>query len=128
MRNQLSRWDPFDDLRMMRNWMDRLTGNVPVGHRDDLGDLGSSLALDVIEKGDQIVVKAALPGVDPEDIDVNVRNGMLHINVETRDEQDVQDGDYLRHEYRYGRFSRSIQLPPNVDADNADAKFENGML
>lgn len=128
MPNQLMRWDPFDDFRQMRRMMERFIG-PSFGLQDlDVTTQGEALPLDVYEKGDQLVVKAALPGVDPNDIEVNVRDGVLHINAESRQEQDVREGDYLRHEYRYGRTSRSIQLPPDVDFDKAEANYEHGML
>jgi HSP20 family protein len=128
MANDLLRWDPMDELRQMRRWMDRLAP-APVRREEiEFGGLDEALPVDIYEKDDQIVVKTALPGVDPKDIQVDVTDGVLHIRAETKAEQDVNDADYHRREYRYGRFSRAFRLPPNVDTKAAKARFEHGML
>lgn len=129
MANDIIRWDPFDELRQMRQLMNRLVPFAPV-RRDEVefGGLDEALPVDIYEKDNAVVVKTALPGVDPNDIDVNVTDGVLHIRAETKAEQDVSDADYHRREYRYGRFSRSFRLPPNLDASKATAEYQHGML
>jgi HSP20 family protein len=125
-----NRFDPFDDLRNLRRMMERMMGGgLPLQQGDvEFGGLDEPLPVDVFEKDNQIIVKAALPGVDPKDVDIRVTDGILHIRAETRDEKDVNDEHYHRHEYRYGRFSRSFRLPPNLDHSKAEAHYENGML
>jgi HSP20 family protein len=126
-----SRFDPFDDLRNMRRVLDRFMGGTfPLVAREDVefGGLEEPLPVDVFERGNEVIVKAALPGVDPKDVDIRVTDGILHIRAETKDEQDVQTENYHRHEYRYGRFARSFRLPPNLDTTKAEAKYDNGML
>lgn len=128
MANDLLRWDPMDELRQMRRFMDRVVPGVVRREEVEFGGLDEALPVDIFEKDNQIIVKTALPGVDPKDIQVDVTDGVLHIRAETKAEKDVNDVDYHRREYRYGRFSRAFRLPPNVDASKAVAKFEHGML
>ena len=77
----------------------------------------------------QYVVRAALPGVDPQkDISVSVRDGVLMIQAERRKESKVAEKDYYREELRYGKFSRSIPLPRGVHEKEVEAKYDNGVL
>ena len=128
MANELMRWDPFEDLRILRQAMNR--GHWPTVQRQDVefGAMDEALPVDIYEKDQKLVVKAAVAGVKPEDVEVNVTDGILHIRTESKQEDDVNEGDYHRREYRLGRCSRSFRLPPNIDATKAVAKFENGML
>src|SRR5262245_19563017 len=84
--------------------------------------------LDVIEQGDNLVVKATLPGVKPEDVDVNVENGVLTIRGELREEQEHGQGRYLHRERRYGTMARQVMLPRDVDTSACEASFEHGVL
>lgn len=87
---------------------------------------GMTPAMDVYETDEEIVVKVAIPGIDPDDIDVTVEEHTLTIkgNVEREGEEDK---DYLRRERAYGRFYRSLTLP-TLSADDAQAEYENGIL
>ncbi|MFW6126269.1 MAG: Hsp20/alpha crystallin family protein, partial [Chloroflexota bacterium] len=85
-------------------------------------------ALDVYQRPDQLVVKASLPGVKPEDVDITVTGDTLTIQGETKADEEVKREDYIYQEHRYGSFSRSLALPPNLRTDKADASFEDGIL
>jgi len=92
-------------------------------------DLGvSNLSLDVYETPENFVVKAAVPGMAPEDVDISVEDDVLTIKGEHEQKEEVTEDNYLRHELRWGSFQRSLRLPPTVDAEKADAAFENGVL
>ena len=115
----------------MRNLMDRLFdqsfGRLPsMRGGEDLGP--SSLGLDVIENGDNFVVKAAVPGVDPKDVEISVEDDILSIKGEFEKKEETNEENYLRRELRYGSFQRTLRLPPTVDAEHAEAHFENGLL
>jgi HSP20 family protein len=84
--------------------------------------------VEVSETESAIDVKAALPGVKPEEVDISVQNDVLTIRAEHREQTDEQKRDYYRREVRYGAFHRSLALPTSVDADEAEARFENGIL
>ena len=85
-------------------------------------------AVDVFEKGDKFVVKAEIPGMKEEDIDVSVAGNMLVIKGEKKTESEVKEADYYQCERAYGSFYRSIPLPSTVDTDKIEADFEDGVL
>jgi HSP20 family protein len=130
MATSLTRWDPSADFAAMRNVMDRLfeqpLARLPFRSSEDLGM--SSLSLDVVETGDTFVIKAAVPGVDPSDVEISVDDDVLSIRGEYNQKEEETEENYLRREIRYGSFHRQLRLPPTVEAEKAEAKFENGML
>jgi HSP20 family protein len=85
-------------------------------------------AVDVFEKEDKFVIKAELPGMKEEDIDVSMVGDTLFIRGEKKAEAEVKDEDYYRCERTYGSFYRSIPLPSTMDADKIEASFEDGVL
>ncbi len=80
------------------------------------------------ENDNDYIVKASLPGVKPDNIDVTYRNGTLTISGETRQEQNVEDERYHMRERSYCTFRRSVNLPGDIDPDKIDARFEDGVL
>ena len=130
MATALTRWDPAADFAAMRNMMDRLfeqpLGRLAFRGGEDLGT--TSLSLDVVETGDTFVVKAAVPGVDPKDVEISVDDDVLTIRGEFNKQEESSDESYLRREIRYGSFQRQLRLPPTVEAEKAQAHFENGLL
>ncbi len=84
--------------------------------------------MDVCETDDSLVVKAALPGVRPDEVDIFVTGDVLTIKGETKNEEETKGDNYRRRELRYGAFARSVPLPTRVDHDEAEATFENGVL
>jgi len=114
---ELEEWERrFDDLFGRPLW------RLPVEEK------GWMPAVDVFEKEDKFVVKAELPGMKDEDIDVSVVGDTLSIKGEKKTETEIKDEDYYRCERSYGSFYRSIPLPSNVDADKIEASFEDGVL
>ena len=131
MATTLTRWDPMSDLNSMRNVMDRLFeqsfGRIPALRTgEEFGN--AALSLDVYETNDDFVVKAAVPGVEPKDVDISVDDDVLTIKGEFSQDDEVNDDGWLRRELRYGSFHRALRLPPTVDADRAQATFEHGVL
>jgi HSP20 family protein len=117
---QLIRWDPFREMMQIREAFDRLfdeTFALPRLREP----MTWTLALDVAEKDNAYIVKASLPGVNPDDIDISITDNVLTIRGETKVE-------YHLRERRYGSFSRSISLPAPVNADAVEASYENGVL
>ena len=127
--SSLMRWDPFDGNLSLRNAVDRLFDDSII--RPDLWVAASrrgDLAIDVYETKDNVVVKASLPGVKPEEIDVTITGNTLTLRGESKEENEVKEENFIRKERRYGSFSRSVTLPDGLKSDQADASFENGML
>jgi HSP20 family protein len=127
---KLVRWDPLRDMVSLREAMDRLFEESFVHPRSWFapGEGVSRLALDVFESADDVTVRASIPGVKPEDIDISVRGDVLTIKGERLEEHDEEKGNYHLRERRYGAFQRSISLPTLVKADKAQAEFEHGVL
>ncbi len=87
-----------------------------------------SPAVDIYEEGDELILKAELPGINKEDIEVKVTDDYITISGEKKKEEKVEKKDYYRYERSYGSFSRTFRLPLEVQTDKAKAKFENGVL
>jgi HSP20 family protein len=87
--------------------------------------------IDLYETDDEVVLKAALPGVSAEDIDISISNGTVSVRAELHEEREEKEEKGVRYhlrERRYKRLSRSMRLPCPVDANKADAEFKNGVL
>ncbi|MBA2442570.1 MAG: Hsp20/alpha crystallin family protein [Rubrobacter sp.] len=85
-------------------------------------------ATDVLSEDGDLVLRAELPGVKKDDVDISFANGVLTISGERRDEQESKDRGYHAREVRYGSFSRSLRLPEGTNPDDIHARFEDGML
>jgi len=85
-------------------------------------------ALDIYESPNEVVVKAALPGVKPDDVNIDITGDTLTIKGESKAEQEVKREDYLYQERRYGAFSRTVILPIGLKSDKAEATMEDGVL
>jgi len=122
------RREPFRELMSLREAMDRLFEESYV--RPRLGALIGipQVPIDVYDADDSIVVEASLPGVKPEDVDISVVGEELTIKGEAKTEREVEEEKYFVQERRYGSFSRSVTLPVPVNADQAQARYENGIL
>jgi HSP20 family protein len=85
-------------------------------------------AIDVVQKDDDLVVRAELPGARPEEVEITVHQGVLTISGKREEQSEEERGGYLVRERRSGSFRRSLQLPERVDEDSIRARFENGVL
>jgi HSP20 family protein len=86
------------------------------------------LPLDITSSEDAITVEAALPGINPEDVEITVHQDTLTIGVKEQAERETQEGERVYRELRRSSGSRTLTLPNGLDVDKADARFENGML
>jgi HSP20 family protein len=123
------RWNPVREMMTLRNAMDRLfdeSFDVPVNRWADTAEW--SLALDVVEDQEGFLVRASLPGINPEDIDVTVNDNVLFIKAELHREELVENARYHLSERRFGTFSRAVTLPLKVDQDAIEATYEHGIL
>lgn len=84
--------------------------------------------LDVYEEGHEVIVKADLPGIKKEDVEITLRDNVLTISGERKSEEKTETAKYRTYERRYGKFSRSIELPFDIDAEKINAHYENGVL
>lgn len=123
----LFRMSPFTLLRMMTEQMDREFSGSP-GQRQGSARSSFIPPLEVRRKGDNVIVYADLPGIDPKDVKVEVVEDMLTISGERKQEHEQQEGGFHRTERSYGNFYRSVQLPEGTKTDQAKASFNNGVL
>ena len=121
----MQRWDPIRDLRQMDDTMSRLWrgfGGVNTGAED------WNILLDVIERPNEIVVKASAPGVQGDAIEVAVEDNILTIRAERKPDFADAESVYLVQERPAGSFYRALRLPESVNADKIDSTYENGVL
>lgn len=128
--SNLIRWDPFRDLSNLRFWafrndIDRMFENSLLG---PFKSTTLDLALDVAETDDEYLVKASLPGINPDDLDITYSDNVLTIKGETQDEKEVNEHRYHLRERRYGSFCRSVSLPSSVKSDKIEASYDAGVL
>ena len=123
----ISRWEPMKDFMTLRQAMDRLFEDsfVRPGRVLD-GSTATYLPLDVFTTKDAVVIRASVPGVNPDDVEITVEGNTVTIRGEIKPA--TEDGTYLLQEQRYGPFARSVELAIPVQADKAEAAFKNGLL
>ena len=132
-----SRWDPFqDNITSLRDAMSRLIDQSMVfGGRGEGGGGeqpqggAQTVPVNVFEAEDIVMIIAPVPGLQEEDVEITVRGNSL--TIEGRERGDLKPGSgkrYLRHEWRYGPYRRSLELPYAVDANSAEATLDNGVL
>lgn len=128
MANLVTRWDPFREAVTLREAMDRLFEDsfVPSRRREEGGERLYRLPLDAYVTPDDIVVMANMPGVKPEDVEITLEGDTLTIKGERR--PPLENVDYVLQERPYGKFLRTLNINIPVDANKAEAKYENGML
>ena len=114
-------------MSLMRRWSRRTRGPLSRTGREWLPE-AVGVPIDIAETDEDIIVHADLPGMKPEDVEVSIVENRLRLKGETRAEEDQERGNMCFQERRCGRFERSIDLPPSVNADADEAEFKNGVL
>jgi len=124
------RFDPFREMAALQDRVNRAFGDLNRRFDDDLTMRGTwTPSVDIFETDDHaLVIKAELPDVSREDIDLRVENNTLTITGQKKMDSDVKEEKYHRIERVYGSFSRTFTLPPTVDAGRINAEFKNGVL
>ena len=124
MAGALTRWDPFAEIGELRSRFDRVF--------DELGGHAQGAwrpAIDVMRRDDTLVVRADLPGLTPDEVKIEVEDGVLTVSGEHQEDRSDSDGGrYVRRERRFGAFSRSIALPAGVDAQAIKAQTHDGVV
>lgn len=127
MNKNLTQWEPFRGLVSLRSDFDRLFesffGNLPVVQESMWAPV-----VDIVEKNGNIEVKAELPGMSKEDIKVTVKDNVLSLSGERKQEIETKEKTFHRIERFYGSFCRNIQLPERVKADKVKATYKDGVL
>ena len=125
--SNLIRWEPAREMMTLREAMDHLFDDAftrPLTLRDSW----SAPAIDMYQTDDEIVVKASLPGVKADEVQINITGEVLTLKGETKQIEERKDKAWHMREQRWGGFERVVALPTKVIADKAKAEFENGIL
>jgi HSP20 family protein len=126
------RWNPARELLTMRDQMDRMMDDMwgqSYGRRGGSWDGGvAAFPIDVYQTDKEYVVRGTLPGVKPEDLEINIVGETLTIKATSHESQEVREEDWLLKESRHSNFSRTITLPSQVQSDKAEASLDNGIL
>jgi HSP20 family protein len=128
----ITRWDPFRVLSSLQDRMNRLfqeSFSGPTGAREEALVSGSFVPpVDVYEDDQNVVLKMEVPGINQNDIDVQLENNVLTVRGERKFEKEEKEENFQRIERRYGSFSRSFSLPNSVDPEKVNASYDNGVL
>ncbi|MFP3904740.1 MAG: Hsp20/alpha crystallin family protein [Armatimonadota bacterium] len=129
----LIRWRRIPDLPSMldrmQNMMGDMVSDVPKGLESWRGEGGYfGPAVDMYETDTDVVMKAELPGVDRENIEVNAHSDSITVSGESKHEDEVEEKGYYRRELRYGKFSRTLPTPANIDPGGVKARLSDGIL
>jgi HSP20 family protein len=108
----LARWDPFPDLSELRSRFDRMFDELSTGR-----ERRWTPAIDVLREDGNLIVRADIPGIKPEEVRIEIEDDILTISGKHEEHTEGQHKDYVRHERRCGAFSRSLALPAGVDAN-----------
>lgn len=126
--NNITKWEPVRDFLSLRDAMDQLFDEMitqPGGQ-----GAGSRVvpAIDMYQTDESVVVKASLPGINPDDLKISVTGDLLSIQGDYVNETEEKQATYHIRERRWGSFARSISLPVPVQSEKAKAEYENGIL
>ena len=129
----LSRWSPVTDLVSLHSAMDRLFSDVITtgrrGRGETVEDIGEGyLPLDIYQTDKEWVIRAAVPSVDPKQINVTCQGNSIRIEGEIKQPTETRSENYWLRENFYGRFVRQVTLPETTNCDQSRAEFRNGML
>jgi len=124
------RWDPFRDLNLLQDRMNRLFDDAGRGWRADEPAATTTWrpAVDIFETEGENIVKAELPCIERKDITLHLENNVLSLRGERKFEKETKDENYHRIERSYGAFSRSFSIPATVDDENIRAEYKDGVL
>jgi HSP20 family protein len=125
--SNLTRWEPVREMMTLREAMDRLFDDA---FTRPISLSGGSVvpAIDLYQNDDEVVVKAALPGLKADDVQISITADVLTLRGEFKQETEQKDTTYHIREQRFGSFERTVMLPTDVQTDKAKADFENGVL
>jgi HSP20 family protein len=123
MPRALARWDPFAELSDLRTRFDRMFDGLTNG-----GERAWAPAIDVVREDGNLIVRADVPGIKPEQVKIEVEDDILTIRGEHEEHTEEQHRHYVRHERRCGSFSRSMALPAGVEAKQIKASTHDGVV
>ncbi|MEW5806109.1 MAG: Hsp20/alpha crystallin family protein [Acidobacteriota bacterium] len=124
----LVKWDPFREMERSTRRLNRLFGDPLIRFFEEEDYAMWTPRMDVYEDADSLVMKAEMPGINKDEIEINVDNGILTISGEKKRAKEVEEKNAYRLERCYGKFSRSFSLPSSVDTSTVKANYKDGVL
>jgi HSP20 family protein len=128
----LVRWDPWTTLPTLQDRINRLFDDAfptrTPSREDEMSLLDWRPTVDTYEEGDNIVIKAELPGVKKEDVSIDVKDNVLTLKGERKHDENIREENYYRRECAYGKFQRAFTLPDAVDPNKIEASYKDGVL
>ncbi len=124
---KMIRWEPFRDVMRTSDRLSRVFDDPFFRFFEEEGNIWSP-AVDLFNEEDRVLVKAEVPGIDKNDLDIRVENNVLTITGEKKREKEIKDESAYRMERCYGKFSRSFSLPTPVNGDKVKASYKDGIL
>jgi len=127
----ITKWDPFKDIMILRDRMNRLFEDLVTSPRFEDSEIMQSTwspAVDIFETENELVLTAELPGIEEKEVEIKVEDNTLSIKGERKFEKETKEENYHRIERAYGSFFRSFSLPNYIDQEKISAEFENGLL
>jgi HSP20 family protein len=124
----LIRWEPFREVDTLQRQMNRLFESLITANDDEPGGISFIPPAQIEETPNEVILKLEIPGMEAEDLDVQVTENAVAISGERKQETKTEDKGMTRTEFRYGKFERVIPLPARIQNINAEAKYQNGIL
>lgn len=123
MATQMTVWRPFADFGELRQRVEEMFHEVGIG-----GDGAWTPSVDVLRKNGNVILRADLPGIKPEEVKITVEDDVLTVSGEHTEESEEERDNYMRRERRFGSFSRSMNLPAGVKAEDIESTTADGVL
>ena len=124
----LTRYDPFQEMLSLRNVVDRFFDADMNQFEKATRPLAWGLPLDVVETDEAFVVKASIPGINPDQVEVTFTDNVLTLKGEVQADEEMKEARYHLRERRFGSFARSISLGARIDGDKIQADYDHGVL
>ncbi|TLD42002.1 MAG: 17.4 kDa class I heat shock protein 4 [Candidatus Jettenia ecosi] len=131
MAREITKWSRLPSITSLQNEMNRMFDRFFGGWDSTEPLMETSMlapAVDLSETTDKIIIKAEVPGVNPNEINIAIQHNTLLIKGEKKEEKEEKGKSFYRMERRYGNFARTIELPTSVDPDKITAEYKNGVL
>ena len=122
-----TRWDPFEEIRKTQERLNLLFEDFMPMKKWGGGNVFTP-AIDIKEEENKLLVTTDLPGINKEDIEINLKEDMIEISAKTEKEKETEEKGYIRKEREYTHFYRAVRLPSSVKEEGSTAKIENGVL
>jgi HSP20 family protein len=122
-----TRWDPFEEIKKTQERLNLLFEDFMPMKKWGNGNVFTP-AIDIKEEENKLLITTDLPGINKEDIEINLKEDMLEISAKTGKEKETEEEGYIRKEREHTHFYRAVRLPSSVKEEGSTAKIENGVL